>query len=438
MLTERLRELLSTPTERLGKMARFGVFQWKLWKHCAKQLMINRSNQQAAALSYQTIFGIVPVAIVMLLIFQAVPTSSQVSGKIKNMVYDQMHLSAMEIPSPGDPDKKMKLTEHIEGILGQFFSEQSRGAATVMSTIFIIWAAIGLLSIVEKTFNDICHVGKGRSFIGRIVNYWAILTLGPLLMAAAIYISTAFTAVGQVSSMFAPAMLNYLLSVVGFFVLYLVMPNIRLSWKSTLWGAAVAALAWTLVKAGFGYYIVNFKPYATLYGAMALVPLTVLWIYITWLIVLFGLELTYTTQYLKTLEDAEQTAMRKNDKYFIGGDVSVMNIMAFAASAFSRKSGPVTTEAICSRLGMPAEFAEKMLVHLVRSGLLIRTSEPSAGYVPATDAANIKLSDIARAVDEAGISQNTGISGRSAKEMRTAAVEMLSGHTLAELVDDWR
>jgi membrane protein len=438
MLTERLRELLSTPTERLGKMTRFGVFQWKLWKHCARQLMINRANQQAAALSYQTIFGIVPVAIVMLLIFQAVPTSSHVSGKIKNMVYDQMHLSAMEIPSPDDSGKKMKLTDHIEGILGKFFSEQSRGAATVMSTIFIIWAAIGLLSIVEKTFNDICRVGKGRSFIGRIVNYWAILTLGPLLMAAAIYISTAFTAVGQVSSMFAPVILNYLLSVVGFFLLYLVMPNIRLSWKSTLWGAAVAALVWTLVKAGFGYYIVNFKPYATLYGAMALVPLSVLWIYITWLIVLFGLELTYTTQYLKTLEDAEQAAIRKNDKYFIGGDVSAMNIMAFIASSFSKKNGPVTTEVLCSKLSMPAEFAEKMLPHLVKSGLLVRASEPVAGYILATDAANIWLADIARAVDEAGIAQNTGLPREATRRMRANTIEGLSKHTLAELCDDWK
>jgi membrane protein len=438
MLTDGLQKVMAAPGGPLGSFTRFVMFQKKLWWHCIQQLRLNRANQQAAALSYQTIFGVVPVVIVMLLIFQAIPSSSQVSGKIKDMVYEQMHVSAVEISSPTEPGKKIKLTDHLEGILQNFFSAQSKGTATVLSTLFIIYAAIGLLSIIEKTFNSICHVGRGRSFIGRIVNYWAILTLGPLLIAVAIYITTKFSAVGQVSSMFAPVIINYLLSVIGFFVLYLVMPNIRLSWRSTLWGAAVAALAWTLVKAGFGYYVVNFKPYANLYGAMALVPLTVFWIYVTWLIVLFGLQLTYTTQFLTTLEDAKQAAIRKNENYFIGGDVSAMNIMAFIASQFNKKSGPVPAEVMCSRLNMPAEFAEKMLPHLVKSGLLVRTSEPVAGYVPATDAANIKLSDIAKAVDEAGIAQNTGNTREATRRMRASTIESFSQHTLAELTEDWR
>jgi membrane protein len=438
MLTDGLNKVLTAPGEQIGNFARFVMFQRKLWWHCAGQLIMNRANQQAAALSYQTIFGVVPVVIVMLLIFQAIPASSQVSGKIKTMIYAQMHVAAVEIPSPSEPGKRMKLTEHLESILQNFFSEQSKGTATVLSTLFIIYAAIGLLSIIERTFNNICHVGRGRSLLGSIVNYWAILTLGPLLIAAAIYVSAMFSAVGQVSSMFAPFILHYLLSVLGFFLLYQVMPNIRLSWKSTLWGASVAALVWTLVKAGFGYYVVTFKPYTTLYGAMALVPLTVFWIYVTWLIVLFGLQLTYTTQFLKNLEDAKQAAMRKNENYFIGGDVSAMNIMAFVASEFSKGSGPVPAEVLCSKLNMPAEFAEKMLPHLVRSGLLVRTSEPAAGYVPATDAANIKLSDIAKAVDDAGISQNTGNARETTRRLRENVIEGFSKRTLAELVEDWR
>jgi membrane protein len=437
MFAEKLREMLSTPTEKLGKTARFGVFQYKIWKHCIRQLIINRAREQAAALSYQTIFGIVPVVIVMIMIFQAIPSSSQVSGRLKNAVYEQMHLSAVEIPDPEKPGEKMKLTEHLEGIMQKFFSEESRGKTTLLSTLFIIYAAIGLLSTIEATFNTICHVSQGRSFLARIVNYWAILTLGPLLIGAAIYVSTTFSAFGQVQSFFAPAIINYVISVIGLFLLYLVMPNVRLGWKSTLWGAAVAALVWSIVKAGFGFYVVEYRPYSNLYGAMALVPLSVFWVFITWLIVLFGLELSYTTQHLSTLEDAERIAAHKNQHYFIGGDVSTMNIMAFISAAYSSRHAPVTMETICSRLNMPAEFAEKMLPHLVKCKLLMRTSDPIAGYVPATDARNIKLSDIARAVDDAGIAHNATMTRHATMQMREASVEKFSEHTLEELAKDW-
>jgi DNA-binding IscR family transcriptional regulator len=84
------------------------------------------------------------------------------------------------------------------------------------------------------------------------------------------------------------------------------------------------------------------------------------------------------------------------------------------------------------------QAAEKMLPHLVKSGLLVRTSEPVAGYVLATDAANIKLSDIAKAVDDAGIAQNTGNTREATRRMRASTIEDFSKHTLAELIEDWR
>ncbi|MCK4887088.1 MAG: hypothetical protein KAS96_06845, partial [Planctomycetes bacterium] len=84
-------KLLSTPTTQLGKAGRFLVFQIKLWSHCARLLKKNRSGQQAAALSYHTIFGLIPLAIVMLLIFQTFPASSNVGDKIKNFVYEELH-----------------------------------------------------------------------------------------------------------------------------------------------------------------------------------------------------------------------------------------------------------------------------------------------------------------------------------------------------------
>ena len=94
-----LTELLSTPTTQLGKASRFLVFQIKLWPHCVRLLKKNRSGQQAAALAYHTIFGIVPLAIVTLLIFQSFPAYSDIGDRIKTFAYDQLQLD-IEYPDP--------------------------------------------------------------------------------------------------------------------------------------------------------------------------------------------------------------------------------------------------------------------------------------------------------------------------------------------------
>ena len=88
------------PTEKLGRASRFAVLQIKLWSHCARLLKKNRAGQQAAALAYHTIFGIVPLAIVMLLIFQSFPAYSGVGENFKNLVYGQLQLSAIESSTP--------------------------------------------------------------------------------------------------------------------------------------------------------------------------------------------------------------------------------------------------------------------------------------------------------------------------------------------------
>ncbi len=86
---------MSTPTAQLGKAGRFVVFQIKLWSHCARLLKLNRAGQQAAALSYHTIFGLVPLAIVTLLLFQSFPAYSDIGEKVKSFVYEQARRSIL-------------------------------------------------------------------------------------------------------------------------------------------------------------------------------------------------------------------------------------------------------------------------------------------------------------------------------------------------------
>jgi membrane protein len=402
-----LKNLLSTPAAELGKLSRFVVFQIKMWSHCARLLRQNRSGQQAAALSYHTIFGIVPLAIVAIMTFQSFSAYQDIGERVKTLLYDHLNLSEIKFTLPNSEEKM--LTEYLNEIISGFFTGLDKGSLTIVSAILVIWAALNLLSIIERAFNNIWHVAKSRSFLHRMINYWAILTLGPLLLGTGIYIGTRYAAVGHIHktllSHAGPAVISYIVATVAFFLLYFVLPNTKVNAKAAIWGAAVAALVWTLAKWGFRQYVTQFIPYSNVYGVVGLVPLGVLWIFITWLIVLFGLQLTFTTQHLKTLDAAEIAAVRKPEEYFIANDLTAINIVREIAAAFEQDKAPIAPEIIFSKLNIPAEFGDKILTSLVGKGLIAKTSDPKVGYLPARDPANIKLSDIADAVTAASFAQ---------------------------------
>jgi YihY family inner membrane protein len=455
----KLRELLSTPTTQLGKAGRFAVFQIKLWSHCIRLLKKNNAGRQAAALSYHTVFGIVPLAIVTLLIFQLFPAYSDIGDKVRKFVYDQANLSAFESaatdtedtgetvssafesPAPdteGTP-KTVTLTEHVDDLVDKFFTGVDKGSITIFSVVIVIWAALGLLSTVEKTFNNIWHVPRGRNFLNRVINYWAILTLGPLLLGLGVYAGAQYATLARLHktllTYIAPTMVSYIVALVAFFLLYFVLPNTKVQARAAIWGAAVAALVWIVAKSIFGYSITELKLYSTVYGVLALVPMTVLWIHITWLTVLFGLQLTFTTQHLKSLDAAEIAGAKKTEEHFIANDLTIINIVREVAVAFQENQAPVSPEVICSKLDIPAEFGDRILGHLVNSKLIVRTSDPTVGYFPAKDPANIKLSDIVEAVAEAGFAQSTAQWSTSLKQITQSRQSVLARHTLKQILN---
>ncbi len=435
-----LKNLLSTPTAKLGKASRFVVFQIKLWSHCVRLLRKNHSSRQAAALSYHTIFGIVPLAIVMLLIFQSFPAYSEVGEKVKSFIYDQVHLSNIQYPDPGNPDQAVKLTEHLDKVVADFFTGAGKGTITFISVVIVIWVALSLLSTIERAFNNIWHVARGRTFLHRMINYWALLTLGPLLLGLGIYVAARYAALVQIQktilSYMGPAILSYIIATVSFFLLYFVLPNTKVQAKAAIWGAVVAALVWSIAKWGFGQYVTEFIPYSKLYGILGLVPLGVLWIFITWLIVLFGLQLTFTTQHLKSLDAAEIAAAKKTEEYFIANDLTAINIVREIAAGFQANQAPVEAAVICSKLSIPAEFGEKILNHLVTSGLIVRTSDPRVGFMPVKDPANIKLSDIAESIKAVSFAQTTIDESANLQQIAQTQRNILAQYNLKQILSD--
>ncbi len=435
------RELFTRPTDQLGRWTRFVVFQLRLWRHCGRLLKQNRMGTQAAALSYHTIFGIVPLAIVMLMVFQSFPAYRQIGLKMRDFLYETAHLDQIEYPveSPDDGSTEtVRLTDHIDQLTERYIERLDTGTITLVSGAFVVWAALGLLGTIERSFNQIWHVPRSRSFVHRIVNYWALLTLGPLLLGLGFWASTHYMAQTHLQeglTRYGRMLLPYVISTVGLFFLYFVMPNTRVSVRSALWGAAVAALIWSGAKALFGIYLTRFIPYRAIYGVMGLVPLAVMWIFITWLIVLFGLQLTYATQHLKTLDAAELARMKKKTDVplFLADETTLIRVVMYIVEQFQARRGPVSAAAVATHFEMPADFTEKILDHLVARSLLFETAEPRVGYAPTTEGRNIRLSDVTDAIAEAAFGQ-TGHDADPLEPVLRARRQLLAGHTIDEFV----
>jgi YihY family inner membrane protein len=403
-----LTDLLMTPAANLGRAGRFVVFQYKLWAHCLRLLKKNRAEQLAAALSYYTVFGIVPLAIVAVLIFNSFPAYRQSGEQVKKLIYDELRLTQIEYPSSDKPEENVVLTEYLDQIIDRFFEGLNKGSLGLVSAILVIWAALRLLSLIETAFNHMWHVPKGRRFLQQVINYWALLTLGPLLLAVGLYATTRFTLFKTIESgplaSLGPV-ISFLVSATGLFLLYLVMPNAKVKAGPALWGAAVAALVWSLAKWGFGVYVLRLIPYSAIYGVLGLIPLAVFWIYVTWMIVLFGLQLTFAVQHFVTLESAERLLAKETDVRFIANEMTGIAVAREIAAAFETDQGPLSTDALCSRLDIPGEFGQRLLDELVNRGLLGRTTEPNPGYVLVRDPGRIRLSEIAEAVAAGALAQ---------------------------------
>ena len=433
-MIKHIERILTSPTESLGRASRFIVWQIKLWLYCARHLRENKAQQQAAALAYKTIFGIVPLAIVTVMIFHWLSADQVVGQGVKGFIYDQLNLATIRIPADvsdqgGDPNgvsassdsntsgPTILLTDYLDQIVGSFFTGLDTGKITLFGAVLMIWAAVTLLNTIERAFNDIWHVDRPRPFLNRIVNHWAILTLGPLLLGLGIYLAMQ-NAVTQFATRYAGAMVNqihrtgvrpqvffgYGVSVVAFFLLYLLLPHTKVRIWPALWGAAVAALAWGLAKWGFSQYVTKFIPYSKVYGVLGLVPLGVLWIYLTWLIVLFGAHVAYTTQHLHRLEAAALAVSQRHQDRFIASDVTVLQIVREVGHAFETGHGPIPAEQLFQTQGLSPQFGQKLLTYLVETGLLMKVSEPTTGYTLARAPEQIRLVDISLAVAKASFS----------------------------------
>lgn len=239
----------------------------------------NKLTQAAGSLTYSTMLAIVPLIMVIFSIFSAFPVFNDVTGALKEFIFTNF------APSAGD-------------VVGQYIDEfvNNSKQMSAVGIVSLIAVALLLINSIDRTINGIWRDTSTRPIFTSFAIYWLILTLGPLLIGTSIAASTYVKAMFESSEhlSFGLKLLSFVPFLSTWFiftVLYMVVPNKKVSIKHAAAGALIAAIFFTLGKQAFSWYIVTFPSYQLIYGAMATLPIMLLWIQLSWTVVLLGAQL---------------------------------------------------------------------------------------------------------------------------------------------------
>ncbi|SDS76216.1 YihY family inner membrane protein [Pseudomonas oryzae] len=296
--------------------------------HLYRNFFADRIPQSAAALTYTTLFAVVPMMTVTFVMLAAVPAFRDLGEPIQAFIFRNF------VPAAG---------EQVQQYLREF-SSQAR-ELTWIGVGVLLATALLTLHTVEGAFNQIWRVQRARRGLSSFLLYWAILSLGPLLLGAGFAASTYVTSLELLSGPHALpgaatllARMPLFTGIAAFTLLYAAVPNTRVPLAHALLGGCFTALLFEAAKALFALYVSLFPTYQLIYGAFSAVPLFLLWIYLGWLIVLLGAELVCH------LGDAP--AWRGNSR------PALVNLLGLLAQLHARQlSGRALSRAALTRTG---------------------------------------------------------------------------------------
>ncbi len=264
-------------SERARDRARAGTF----FRFLAKRFLDDNLFQAAGALSYTTVFALVPLSMVVFGVLSAFPVFGEWSDRLSDYIFSNF------VPSAA---------RSVEAYLKQFSA--NAGQLTAAGVIALVVSLLITLNGVEASFNRIWRVKTGRPKVGRFLVYWTVLTLGALMAAASLAISARFFAMSvfetEAGHMLQKLMLRLApiaIELLTIAAIYRVVPHRTIQWRHAIAGAMLATLGFEFVKWGIGLYLGNFGSYSKIYGTLAFVPIFLLWIYMSWVAILLGASL---------------------------------------------------------------------------------------------------------------------------------------------------
>jgi membrane protein len=408
------------------KLFHFCVLVWRSFSR-------NRCPVRAAALAYTTLLALIPMLAVVMSVTSAF-LKSEGEEQIDRFIIHSLEtamprvLSRGENPdgttnnaeadlgptneAPGSATAQGALTNNLPAPTGtrklvptlgqqevvrarrqlarsihEFIRNTRSSTLGITGTLVLIFTAISMLGTIENTFNDIWGVARGRSWFMRVVVYWSVISLAPMLLALAIGLATGShwrSAQRMVTGMpFIGTLIFRLLPVVllslALSAFYRFMPNTKVHWGAAVVGGALAGVLWHLNNVVSVLYVSRVVSSSRIYGSLGLVPVFMIGLYLFWWILLFGAQVAYGFQ--NRASYIEQRHVETIDQR--GREVVALRVSARIARRFLRGEPPPTVSEMGQELNVPTRLIQELLQHLCAARLMVQTTDSEPGYLPA-------------------------------------------------------
>jgi len=346
-----------------------------LFQRACLRFIHDRCLQRASALAYANLLAIVPTVILAFSIFTSFQDFDHLAQRI------QHHLVTYLVPT-----SQQIVLDYLANLSGKSTSLSIFGIIGLLITI------TALLTTMEEAFNDIWRIKKRRTHFSRFITFWALLTLSPLLLGASISITSYFAAlpiihdVTENTSVFQhiPFLIPWVISSLAMTALYISLPNTSVRFRSAAIAGIIAGALFEVSKLGFTFYVTELANYEKLYGTLGTLPIFLIWIYLTWLIVLLGAEINVCLQHPESSPDHKNHATSNQLFYF-------HHILYQAAKAFqtgsSIQASDIANDLGCHESDLSAYFQTLQEHHLLQETSKI--PDPSSHWVLGMDAHHI-------------------------------------------------
>jgi len=402
-----------------------------VWKQAVK----DRCLEMAGSLGFQTVFSLIPGLALAVLMF---PSLGQGAVQTVNSAlgFDKIRLSTgapataptatqsqptTTRPEDGEPDEPegVQLSTWIEDRLGSVQEKLSGPGLPLVSIIVLVFTATSLMLTLENSIGAIYGVTKSRSIALRVLIYWGVLTLSPLALAAAAQGNALLTGnllhwspglLGWVQKSIVP----WIGSSFALWMIYFLMPNVRVSFRASVVAALVTGLFFEISKYLFGLYVKNAVSYGELYGTLGLIPLFLFWVWLIYTMVLVGAELCYAIQHRKTLRLEEHIERHGR---FARVDELAIAVVGVICHQFQHGEQPVTQPELLELSIMEQRDLVRLTEALQKAGIIRTIDGDPPSYVPARPPEGIAVADVVDCIERhllgssvpAPLSKSTGL-----------------------------
>jgi membrane protein len=357
----------------------------------------DRCLLRASSLTFYTLLSIVPI----LAMFFGVAKGFGFEKRLERELFDKF---------PGQEEILNQVINFATSLL-----EQTRGGVIAgIGLLVLFWSVLKVLGHIEMAFNDIWEIKEDRSWGRKFSDYLAIMLLAPILIllsgSATVFITTRVTQITQEVALlgvlsplisFLLKLIPYVLIWIVFTILYIIMPNTRVSFKAGVLGGVVAGTLYQLAQGLYISFQIGAARYNAIYGSFAALPLFLLWLQISWWIVLFGAELSFANQNVDTYE-YEPDSLKISPGF---KKLMTLQVVHLLIKKFANSEKPLTDSQISARLKIPIRLLHNIIFDLVESGLvseICATDGKELSYQPARDINQLSIQSVLEALDQKG------------------------------------